>query len=48
MLQGLGLARDIDLDALVEASAAIEEAIGHPLPSRCYRATLASRRVRSR
>ncbi|BCS33998.1 hydroxymethylglutaryl-CoA lyase [Luteitalea sp. TBR-22] len=44
MLHGLGLAREIDLDALVGASAGIEAAVGHPLPSRCYRAARAVRR----
>ena len=37
MLHGLGLAREIDLEAVVAASARIEPAIGHPLPSRYYR-----------
>jgi len=39
MLHGLGLAREIDLEAVVAASARIEPAIGHPLPSRYYRAS---------
>jgi hydroxymethylglutaryl-CoA lyase len=38
LLHGLGLAREIDLPAVVAASAAIETAIGHRLPSRYYRA----------
>jgi hydroxymethylglutaryl-CoA lyase len=38
MLHGLGLARDIDVTAVVAASAGIETAVGHPLPSRYYRA----------
>lgn len=38
MLHGLGLARDIDVSAVVAASASIEVAVGHPLPSRYYRA----------
>ncbi len=38
MLQGLGLAREIDLDALVRASRDIEMAVDHPLPSKYYRA----------
>jgi hydroxymethylglutaryl-CoA lyase len=38
MLQGLGLAGDIDLSAVVGASATMEAAVGHPLPSRYYRA----------
>jgi hydroxymethylglutaryl-CoA lyase len=41
MLQGLGLARDIDLEAVVAASASIEPQIGRPLPSRYYRAARA-------
>jgi hydroxymethylglutaryl-CoA lyase len=45
MLHGLGVARDIDLDAIVAASAGIEPAVGHPLPSRCYRAAQARGRV---
>lgn len=43
MLDGMGIASGIDLGALVEASAFIEARIGHPLPSRCYRAARASR-----
>ena len=43
MLHGLGLARAIDLDGLVAASAGIESAVGHPLPSRYYRAARAGR-----
>jgi len=43
MLHGLGLARDVDLDAVVAASAAIEPALGHGLPSRYYRAARARR-----
>lgn len=42
MLDGLGIETGIDLGALVAASASIEPAIGHPLPSRCYRAARAS------
>jgi hydroxymethylglutaryl-CoA lyase len=42
MLHGLGLARDIDLDAIVTASASIEPAVGRALPSRYYRATRAA------
>lgn len=41
MLQGLGLARAIDLSAVVSASAGIEAAVGHALPSRYYRAARA-------
>ena len=43
MLHGLGLARDIDLDAVVAASSVIEPAVGHALPSRYYRAVRAGR-----
>jgi hydroxymethylglutaryl-CoA lyase len=42
MLHGLGLAREIDLDAIVTASASIEPAVGHALPSRYYRAARAA------
>jgi hydroxymethylglutaryl-CoA lyase len=43
MLDGLGIRTGVDLDALVEASAFIESRIGHPLPSRYYRAVRSSR-----
>ena len=43
MLSGLGIATGIALDALVEASAFVESRIGHPLPSRYYRAARAHR-----
>ncbi len=43
MLHGLGLARDIDLDAVVAASSIMEPAVGHALPSRYYRAARALR-----
>jgi len=39
MLNGLGVETGVDLDALTDASAFIESRIGHPLPSRYYRAT---------
>jgi hydroxymethylglutaryl-CoA lyase len=39
MLAGLDIETGVDLGALVEASAFIESRIGHPLPSRYYRAT---------
>lgn len=42
MLQGLGLARTVDLAAIVAASAAIEPAIGHDVPSRYHRAVRAT------
>jgi hydroxymethylglutaryl-CoA lyase len=38
MLHGLGVRTGVDLAALVEASAFIESRIGHPLPSRYYKA----------
>jgi hydroxymethylglutaryl-CoA lyase len=39
MLDGLGIETGVDLRALVAASAFIESRIGHPLPSRYYRAS---------
>jgi hydroxymethylglutaryl-CoA lyase len=45
MLHGLGLARTVDLDAVVAASAGIELAVGHALPSRYYRAARARLRM---
>lgn len=38
MLNGLGIETGVDLDALVAASRFIEQALGHPLPSRYLRA----------
>ena len=38
MLDGLGIETGVSLPALVEASAFIEPRVGHPLPSRYYRA----------
>jgi hydroxymethylglutaryl-CoA lyase len=38
MLNGLGMKTGVNLDALVAASAFIEESVGHPLPSRYYQA----------
>ncbi|MEP6593965.1 MAG: hydroxymethylglutaryl-CoA lyase [Acidobacteriota bacterium] len=43
MLQGLDIDTGIDLPALLEASAFIESRLGHPLPSRYYRASQAAR-----
>jgi hydroxymethylglutaryl-CoA lyase len=40
MLNGLGIRTGIDLEALVDASRFIEPHVGHPLPSRYYRATV--------
>jgi hydroxymethylglutaryl-CoA lyase len=45
MLHGLGLASDVDLDAVVAASAGIELCLGHALPSRYYRAAQARLRM---
>lgn len=44
MLEGLGIQTGVDLDALLDASGFIEARIGHPLPSRYYRAVAASSR----
>ena len=41
MLHGLGVRTGVDIDALLEASAFIEPRLGHPLPSRYYRAARA-------
>ena len=43
MLDGLGIATGVSLDALVEASRAIEPLVGHPLPSRVFRARESTR-----
>jgi hydroxymethylglutaryl-CoA lyase len=43
MLDGLGVRTGVDLNAIIAASQFIEPRIGHPLPSRYYRATLARR-----
>ena len=43
LLDGLGLESGVRLDAVIEASRAIEPHLGHPLPSRVYRATSATR-----
>lgn len=47
MLQGLGVARDIDLAPVVQASAALEPWLGHPVASRYARAARAPRRSTS-
>jgi hydroxymethylglutaryl-CoA lyase len=44
MLHGLDIDTGVNLDALLEASAFIEARVGHPLPSRYYRAEAARRR----
>lgn len=41
VLNGLGIETGVDLNALVQASTFIEPKVGHPLPSRYYRATMA-------
>ena len=43
MLDGLGIDTGVDLAALIDASAFIEPHVGHPLPSRYYRAARATR-----
>jgi len=42
VLNGLGIETGVDLNALVQASAFIEPKVGHPLPSRYYRAMVAT------
>jgi hydroxymethylglutaryl-CoA lyase len=42
VLNGLGIETGVDLNALVQASTFIEPKLGHPLPSRYYRATMAT------
>jgi hydroxymethylglutaryl-CoA lyase len=44
MLDGLGVETGVSLPALLEASRVIEPKVGHDLPSRLYRATMATRR----
>jgi len=44
MLEGLGIRTGADLEALLDASAFIESRVGHPLPSRYYRAVAATSR----
>ena len=43
MLDGLGIGTGVDLEALVRASRFIEPFVGHPLPSRYYRARVSQR-----
>lgn len=43
LLDGLGVTTDARLDAVADASLAIEPHIGHPLPSRVFRAMQATR-----
>ncbi len=42
VLNGLGIETGVDLNALLQASAFIEPRVGHPLPSRYYRAMAAN------
>ena len=42
VLDGLGIQTGVDLSKLTEASRFIESRIGHPLPSRHYRAAVAA------
>ena len=42
MLDGLGIRTGVSLESLLEASAFIEPKVGHPLPSRFYRAARAN------
>ncbi|HXW04524.1 MAG TPA: hydroxymethylglutaryl-CoA lyase, partial [Vicinamibacterales bacterium] len=46
MLDGLGIRSGVNLAALLEASTFIESRIGHPLPSRYFRAAKGSKRGR--
>ena len=46
MLDGLGIVTDVRLDGIIEASRQIEPHVGHPLPSRVFRAAQASGRPR--
>jgi hydroxymethylglutaryl-CoA lyase len=46
MLDGLGIVTGVRLDGIIGASEAIEPFVGHPLPSRVYRATMATRTAR--
>jgi isopropylmalate/homocitrate/citramalate synthase len=43
MLDGLGIETGVELNAVVRASEFIEPRIGHPLPSRYYRAAVSAR-----
>jgi hydroxymethylglutaryl-CoA lyase len=47
MLDGLGIATGVSLRGVVEASMSIEPRVGHPLPSRYYRAALSKGSARS-
>ena len=43
LLHGLGHETGVSLDKIIAASSSIEPVVGHPLPSRLYRATVATR-----
>ena len=45
LLDGLGIDTGVRLDGIAEASRAIEPLVGHPLPSRMFRALQATRRT---
>jgi hydroxymethylglutaryl-CoA lyase len=45
LLDGLGIETGVSLQAVADASRGIEPVVGHPLPSRCYRAMQASGRT---
>jgi hydroxymethylglutaryl-CoA lyase len=45
LLDGLGIATGVRLDAVAAASRAIEPLVGHPLPSRMFRAIQATQRT---
>jgi hydroxymethylglutaryl-CoA lyase len=47
MLNGLGIRTDVSLDGVIAASRAIEPHVGHPLPSRVYRAAAAGDAART-
>jgi isopropylmalate/homocitrate/citramalate synthase len=42
LLDGLGIETGVSLQGVVDASRGIEPVVGHPLPSRCYRAIQAT------
>jgi isopropylmalate/homocitrate/citramalate synthase len=42
MLDGLGIATGVGLDGVVEASRVMEPLVGHPLPSRVFRAAMSN------
>jgi hydroxymethylglutaryl-CoA lyase len=48
MLHGLGLETGVSLDGVMQASLSIEDAIGHPLPSRYVQATRSRRAASNR